>query len=144
MSQNGYSLGRDVTLTIILPDGSSLGLGKVTGFDSKQDTTDQKIKGIDGITDHLRFYEGWSGSFEMERRGPEVDAYFAKLEANFHAGADEPPATLQQTIVEPNGQVSQYRYERVLLKYDDAGKWGGDKSVHQKITFVASRRLKQA
>jgi hypothetical protein len=144
MSQNGYSLGRDVTLAIILPDGSSLSLGKVTKFTSKQDTTDQKLKGIDGIVDHLRFYEGWSGSFESERRGPELDVYFAKLEANFYAGVDEPPATLQQTIVEPNGQVSQYRYERVLLKYDDAGDWSGDKSVHQKISFVATRRIKQA
>lgn len=142
MSQNGYSLGRDVTLAIILPDGSSLHLGKVTKFSSKQDTSDQKIKGIDGITDHLRFHEGWSGSFEMERRGPELDEYFAKLEGNYHAGRDEPPATLQQTVSEPNGQVSQFRYERVLLKYDDAGDWSGDKSVHQKISFVASRRLK--
>ncbi len=144
MSQNGYSLGRDVTLTIILPNGSSLNLGKVTKFTSKQDSSDQKIKGIDGDTDHLRFYEGWSGSFESERRGPELDVYFARLEANYNAGTDEPPATLQQTIVEPSGQVSQYRYERVLLKYDDAGDWAGDKSVHQKISFVASRRIQQA
>ncbi|HHW4679815.1 MAG TPA: hypothetical protein ACQGQH_10420 [Xylella sp.] len=144
MSQNGYSLGRDVTLAIILPDGRSLNMGKVTRFTSKQDTTDQKLKGIDGIVDHLRFYEGWSGSFESECRGPELDVYFATLESNFYAGADEPPATLQQTILEPNGQVSQYRYERVLLKYDDAGDWSGDKSVHQKISFVASRRIKQA
>ena len=143
MSQNGYSLGRDVTLAIILPDGDSLNMGKVTKFSSKQDTTDQKVKGIDGVTDHLRFYEGWSGSFEAERRSNDLDSYFAKLEANYHGGIDEPPATLQQTIVEPNGEVSQYRYERVLLKYDDAGDWAGDKSVHQKISFVATRRIKQ-
>lgn len=144
MSQNGYSIGRDTTVVIILPDGSTLNLGKVTKFNPKQDTTDQKIKGIDGIVDHLRFYEGWSGSFEAERRGPDVDAYFAKLEANYYAGVDEPPATVQETIVEPNGQVSQYRYERVLFKYDDAGDKAGDKSVHQKISFVASRRIQQA
>ena len=143
MSQNGFSLGRDVTLAIILPSGSALSLGKVTKFTAKQDTTDQKIKGLDGVTDHLRFYEGWSGSFDMERRGPELDAYFAQLEANYYGGNDEPPATIQQTIVEPDGQVSQFRFERVLLKYDDSGDFAGDKSVHQKISFFASRRIAQ-
>ncbi|WP_045736803.1 hypothetical protein [Xanthomonas sp. MUS 060] len=144
MSQNGYSVGRDITVVIILPDGSTLNMGKVTSFKSKQDTTDTKIKGIDGIVDHLRFYEGWSGSFDSDRRGPELDQHFARLEANYFAGADEPPSAMQTTIVEPNGQVSQYRYERVLLKYDDAGDWSGDKPVHQKISFVASRRIQQA
>jgi hypothetical protein len=144
MSQNGYSIGRDVTIVVILPDGSTLNLGKVTKWTAKQDSTDQKIKGLDGITDHLRFYEGWSGSFEMERLGPDLDQYFARLEANYYAGTDEPPATLQQTIVEPSGQVSQYRFERVLMKYDDAGDWAGDKSVTQKVSFLATRRTQQA
>lgn len=144
MSQNGYSLGRDVTLAIILSNGSSLQLGKITKWTAKQDTSHQKIKGIDGITDHLRFYEGWSGSFDVERRSPDLDVYFAALEANYYAGLDEQPATLQQTITEPNGQVSQYRFERVLLKYDDAGDWSGDKAVSQKVSFQATRRIKQA
>ncbi len=144
MSQNGYSLGRDTTVAVILPDGSSLNLGKVTKFTSKQDTTDEKIKGIDGVTDHLKFYEGWTGSFDIQRRNPELDNYFARLEANYFAGVDEPPATIQQTIVEPNGQVSQFRFERVLLKYDDAGDFTAAKAVSQKISFMASRRIQQA
>lgn len=144
MSQNGYSLGRDNTIAVILPDGTTLQLGKVTNFTAKQDVTDQKIKGMDGVTDHLKFYEGWSGSFSIERRGPDLDNYFAKLESNYYAGVDEPPATMQQTIVEPNGQVSQFRFERTLLKYDDAGDFAGDKSVHQKVSFLATKRIKQA
>lgn len=144
MSQNGYSMGRDRTVAIVLPDGTTLNMQKVTKFTSKQDSSHQKVKGLDGVTDHMRFYEGWSGSFECERRGPELDAYFARLEANFYAGIDEPPATIQETITEPNGTVSQYRYERALLKYEDAGDWVGDKSVHQKVSFVATRRIKQA
>ncbi|HEX7854444.1 MAG TPA: hypothetical protein VF503_12185 [Sphingobium sp.] len=144
MPQQGYSIGRDRSVAIILPTGSTLRLNKVTSFQSKQDTSEQKIKGLDGVTDHLRFYEGWSGTFKIERRGPELDVYFAQLEANFYAGADEPPAIMQETIKEPNGSVSQYRYERVLLKYDDAGTSEADKSVTQSISFLASRRIKQA
>lgn len=93
MPQNGYSIGRDVTIAVILPDGTPLRLGKVTGFMAKQDTTDQRIKPLDGTTDNLRFYDGWSGNFKLERRGPELDNYFEQLERNYYAGADEPQAT---------------------------------------------------
>lgn len=144
MPQQGYSIGRDVTLVVTLPDGTTLRLSKVTGFNAKQDTADQKIQAMDGQVDHLRFYQGWSGSFKIERRSAVIDSYFAQLERNYYAGADEPPATLQQTITEPNGSVSQFRFERVLLKYDDAGDWAGDKSVNQSVSFMAATRKQQA
>ncbi|MBV9528245.1 hypothetical protein, partial [Sphingomonas sp.] len=127
MPMQGYSVGRDVTLVVTLPDGTSLHLGKVTGFNPKQDVTDQKIKRLDGFTDNLRFFDGWSGTFKMERDGPALDQYFAALESNFYAGGDEQPAILTQTILEPNGSVTQWRFERVLLRYDDSGDWAGDK-----------------
>lgn len=144
MPMNGYSIGRDVTITITLPDGTALDLGKITKFTSKQETDTQKIKGLDGRTDQLRFFAGWTGSFEAERRGPEVDQYFADLEANYYAGGDEPPATITETILEPSGAVSQFRYERVVLMYDDAGDKQGDKSVSTKLSFFAQRRVQQA
>ena len=144
MSLQGYSIGRDITLVVLLPDGTPLRLGRVTSWSAKQETTDQRIKPLDGVTDHLRYFDGWSFSFKMERRGPEVDAYFAQLEANFYAGLDEPPATLQQTIVEPSGAVSQWRFERVLLKFDDPGDWAADKSVSQSVSGMAARRIQQA
>lgn len=144
MPLNGYSIGRDVTLVVTLPQGGTLNLGKVIDFNPQQQTTDQDITDVTGITDRLRFFKGWTCSFSLERRGPEMDQYFADLEANFYAGQDEPPCTAQETIVEPNGSVSQYRYERVLLKYDDSGTRAGDKSISQKISFFASRRIQQA
>jgi hypothetical protein len=144
MPMNGYSVGRDVTLVLTLPTGATLPMGKVTKFSSKQDTTNQKIKGLDGITDNLRFFDGWTGSFELERRGPEIDRYFSDAESAFYAGNDEATATLHQTITEPNGSVSQFRFERVLLSYDDAGDAAGDKSISQKVGFVASRRIQQS
>lgn len=143
MPLQGYSVGRDITLVVILPGGLALQLGIVTSWNAKQETTDQRVKRIDGNTDHLRFFDGWSGSFKMERDGPAIDQYFADLEANFFAGDDEPPATIVQTISEPDGSVSEFRFERVLLRYDDAGEWGSDKSVSQALSFMAARRIQQ-
>lgn len=144
MPQQGFSVGRDVGAVIILSDGSALSLDKVTGFTAKPDTSTQKVKGLDGTIINLRWHEGWSGTFMIERRSATIDQYFAQIEADYFAGKDEQPAVLQQTILEPDGTVSQYRFTNVLLTYDDAGDWAADKTVSQKVSFVAYRRIQQA
>lgn len=143
MSQMGYSIGRDVSIVITLPDGTQLRLGKVTSFEAKPDTTKTKIKGLDGVVDNLRFWEGWNLTLKTERRNPDLDNYFATLEANYWAGIGEKPCTVQETISEPDGSVTQWRYERVTFDYDP-GTWEADKTVSQTITGTAGKRIKQA
>lgn len=139
MPINGFSVGRDLALDITSAEGP-LRFGLITKFTSKPDSTDEKIKGLDGRTRHVRFPEGWSGSFEMERQDAQIDRYFAKLENDYYAGANEEPCTITETRTEPDGSLSQYRYEGVLLKLEEAGDWEGAKTVKQKLSFVASRR----
>lgn len=141
MPLNSYSVGRDLSLDITGPNGP-LSFSQIVGFTSKPDITDKKIKGLDGITRHLRFPDGWSGSFEIERQDSTVDDYFSQLEANYYAGLNELPVTITETIQEVNGSISQYRYLQVLLTLEDAGNYKGDDSVHQKMRFVAARRVK--
>lgn len=141
MPLNGFSVGRDVSLDIIGHAGP-LRFNLVTGFNSKPDITDQKIKGLDGITRHVRFPDGWSGAFDVTRSDSTIDDYFAQIEANYYAGLNEQPCTITETITEVSGAVTQYRYLQVLLKLDDAGQWQGDQTVKQKVSFVAARRVK--
>lgn len=141
MSLNGYSVGKDIALDIIGAQGP-LRFSQIISFMSKPDTTDQKIKGLDGITRHLRFPDGWSGSFEIERQDSTVDDYFSQIEANYYAGLNEIPVTITETITEVNGSVSQYRYLQVILVLEDAGNFKGDASVHQKVRFMSARRVK--
>lgn len=143
MPQMGYSIGRDVTIVITLADGTQLRPGKVTSFNWKPETTKSKIKALDGTIDTLRFWEGGSGTIKAERRNGDIDAYFASLEAAYYAGISEKPCTIQETIAEPDGSVSQYRFERVILDYDP-GTWESDKSVSNGIPFTYGRRVKQA
>jgi hypothetical protein len=144
MPQQGYSIGRDTSAVIILADGSTLRLGKVTSFDAKPMNSETTVKALDGVNDHLRFHEGWGGSIEMERRSSDLDAYWASIEADYYAGNSETPGTIQQTITEPDGSVTQWRYEKVILKFDDPGKWSSDTTVKQTLSFVASKRIQQA
>jgi len=140
MALDQFTTGRAVTLTIVTASGP-LTLALVTGFQSKQDSVEQKIKGLDGVTRHVRFFDGWSGTFNVERQDSTVDDYFSQLEQNYYSGVLETPASITETIAEVDGSISQYRYQGVLLKLDDAGEYRGDQSVKQALSFVASRRV---
>lgn len=139
MPQNGYSIGRDISLNVMTSSGP-LVINRITGFESKQETSKTKVKRLDGINDSLRFFEGWSGSFSVERADSIVEDYFIKLEESYYVGLNEQPATIMETITNPDGSVSQYRYERVILSLDDAGNWQGDATVKIKVSFEAARK----
>lgn len=140
MPQNGYSIGRDITLNVTTADGP-LPITGITSFKSKQETTEETVKQIDGTVDRLRFIEGWTGTFMVERKDATIDQYFCQIEADYFAGVQEGEVTITETITEVNGSISQFRYRKVLLKLDDAGAWEGDKSVKRTVSFVASRKI---
>src|SRR5579864_3883032 len=103
MPQGIFNLGRDVGLTIVTPQAGPLTLNTITSFKSKSDDNVQKIILINGITDHLRFFQGWSGSFDIERASAVLDQYFSLLESNYFLGKAEATASITETIQEVNG-----------------------------------------
>ncbi|MCP3017546.1 hypothetical protein [Cupriavidus basilensis] len=139
MPINGYSVGRDVTIVIQTPTGS-LQIPKITKFSRKQDATVERVKRIDGVTETLRFFDGWSGSLEAKRSGPEIDRYFGTLEDNYYAGLNEQAAQIFETVTEPNGAISQFRYDGVMLTLENAGDVAGDASIPYSMNFTATRR----
>lgn len=143
MPVNDFSVGRDITLDIITPQGPARFKLRKT-FAAKQDTNDIREKGLDGIVRHLILPDGWSGTFEFARQDAEVDRFFSRLENDYFAGLNIPAMTITETISEPTGARSQFRYEGVMLKLDDAGEWKGDSTVPQRISWVASRRRQVA
>src|SRR5262249_43238712 len=108
------------------------------------DTTDFKVKLINGSTPTLIFRDGWSGSFMFDRQDSAVDDYIAQLEADYFLGIQHPGSTITETITEVNGSVTQYRYTRCVFKLSDAGSWKGDSTVKMALDFMAERRLKIA
>jgi hypothetical protein len=140
MPLNGFNTGRDLTLVITDANGP-VTFGLITKFEAKPHFNDEKVKGLDGIVRFLPQPEYWSGSFDIERQGPQLDKYFAQMEANYFAGQNTLPAMIQETIQEPDGSVSTFRFLGVMLKFEDAGSWAGGQSVKQRVSFVASRRV---
>jgi len=73
---------------------------------------------------------------------PIVDNYFATLESQYYAGANQLPGTIYETISEPDGSLTQWRYTGVVLKLEKAGEFSGDKKVEQSVSFMASQKVK--
>lgn len=143
MPLQGYSVGRDVTLTVVTSAGV-LPILAISGFTSKPEIIEERFKLLDGRTRRLRYPDAWTGSFTLERTSSVIDDYFADFEANYYAGLSEIPSSITQSITESSGAISQYRYTGVLLTLDDAGDWAGDKRVTQRLRFTSERRLKIA
>lgn len=141
MPVNGFNIGRDVSLVINDPSGI-LHFSLITNFNSKPNTSDAKVKGLDGITRHVIFHDGWSGSMDIERQDSALDDFWAKLEDDYHNGFAQTAAVISETIQEVDGSTSQYRYDGVVFKLEDSGDKKGDATIKQKLSFLASRRIK--
>lgn len=144
MPVNGHSVGRDISFVVSLPNGGTLTLSGRTDYSIKPMFTDLKHKGLDGVTEFGEIPDGWQISMRLDRRTPEVDDYFARLEADYFAGVNNPAGTIYETIREIDGSITQFRYTGVVLKYDGAGDWKGDTLIPISVTAMASRRIKVA
>jgi hypothetical protein len=145
MPQSGLNIGNDARFDIHTGAGKILSLPTLTKFTSKKIAKKLTVKPLGGLPIHLSFMEdGWEGSFEVSRADGRLDKYFADMEAAYYAGANQPPGFIQQTINEVDGTVSTYQYQGVVLYYDDAGDYEVEKNVVQKVSFLASTRVKLA
>lgn len=137
------SIGKDIAVVITLSTGRSLTLSVITNFTKKQDTAKLKSKGIDGIIRHANVPDGWSGSFDLDRAGSQLDDYFADLESSYYNGTTINNVTITETIAETDGSISEYRYSGAALEFADAGGAEVDKFVRQKMNWMASKREKK-
>jgi hypothetical protein len=140
MPMNGFNIGRDVTLDIVGQDGKIVALNLITTFDAKQMTDKVTIRGLDGHTRFLEIPDGWDGTIGITRGDRVLDDFIASLEENYYAGKDVIGSAITETIREVGGGISQWRYEGIMFKLDDAGAWKGNGDVQQKLSWVASRK----
>jgi len=142
LANNGFNTGRDLTLNIVGFDGAIHSFGLQTTFDARAITKKISIEGMDGLTRFLKIPGGWSGSMGFVKQDDTLDAYFAQLEAAYFNGQNIPASSITETIQNPDGSTSQYRFTGVMLEFDDAGAWSGDADIKLKISWDAGRRIK--
>lgn len=139
MPINSYSIGKDITYSVVTPSGV-LSLNGKTDYSIKPMFTDIKHKGLDGITSHGVIPDGWQIDMKFDRTDPNVDIYFAQREADYFSGVNQQGGTIFESIIEKDGSITSFRYTNVILKYDSAGDWKGDSLIPISVSAMASRR----
>lgn len=136
-----FNTGRDATIVIIAGDGTRLDLPNLTNWDCKQESTEVMVKPqATGLRLHGYLPDGWTGSFDNERNGPELDNLFARQELAWRAGGIIQNGTIFQYVAEPDGSTSTYQFINVAFKLDNAGAYAADKTVAQKVSWAATQR----
>lgn len=139
MPVSGFSVGKDVKLNLNLRGGILRVI--LTDFEAKPVYSDLKSTPLNGPPIHLSVPAGWKGTAKLDRQGPAIDDYVTAYEAAYWAGENMLTGTITETISEPDGTISKYRFTNVNIKVTEPGSWGGEKKVEQSLEFEASRRL---
>ena len=141
MPVNSFSVGRDVSVTVVTSYGT-LTLTGLTEFTADPMTTDIRSKLIDGTPLFGFIPDGYKGSFKLDRLNPNIDNYWAQVEADYFAGKNNLSGTITEIIQEADGSTTEWRYDGVVLRLEKSGDWGGDKKVEQMVTFEAAHKVK--
>ncbi|TKI03578.1 hypothetical protein [Martelella alba] len=143
MSQSGYTLGRDFAIDLNTSYGV-IRIPKITSFDAKPNIKRLNITLLTGQTDELLIPDNWNGTIVAARQGPVLDNFWAQWEADYYAGNAQSTGTITETINEPDGSTTVWRYQSVQFHLSDPGTKTGDKEVSQTLTWTAPRRIKVA
>jgi hypothetical protein len=143
MPAAGYSVGRDTKLVFVdEASGNVVTWSILSSADFKPDFKQLQWKAIDGTNSFAEIPQGWIGTFTVDRAGPDLMDYAVANENDYFLGNTAATVYLQQTITNPDGSTSQYRFVNGAVKLVDAGKWSGDDKVTQTVAARFSRCLK--
>src|ERR1700761_601379 len=143
MPVNSYSVGKDLSFTLLGPNGK-VTLNGVTEYSTKPMFTNLDSKLLNGKHMFAAIPDGWEVSIRVDRQDPVLDDFFASLETAYYNGQNISNGTILETIQEVDGSVSQYQYIDVSLIYNDAGSYKGDSLVQIALPARPSRRNKIA
>ena len=136
------SIGRDIAVDVILPSGQHMQIANITNFDRKPKNKKLESAGLDGLHRMATIPQGWTLSMDVDRMDRALDDFFTGIEEQYYNGETVQNVTVTETIQEPDGTISQFRYEGVSLHFEDAGAWKADEFVKMKLGGEASRRRK--
>ena len=143
MPAAGYTVGLDIKLVLVDQNtGAVLSWPVLSSADFKQMTKALEWKPLNGNIAFAELPGGWEVSFEVERTDGSVMDYFVISEAAYLSGGPASQFYLQQTVNNPDGSATQYRYINGAMKLSNAGAFKMDDKVSLKIDGRFGRCLK--
>lgn len=143
MPAAGYSVGRDTKIVIVDENsGNVITWPIVSVVEPRPDFKQLQWIALDGTNAFAEIPQGWTVNFTVERAGPDLMDYAVQVENSYYLGNPSATVYMQETMTNPDGSVSQYRYIHGAVKLTDAGKRSGDDKVTQSAQARFSRCLK--
>jgi hypothetical protein len=142
MPTNNFTTGKDVQLVIQTQNGP-LQLS-LTKFSAKPKSTTIESKQLDGTKIHAYIPDGWELSFEIDRMDTTADDFWNVYESDYYAGVNQLSGVIYETIKEASGNISEWQFNGVVIKLDNAGDFAGDKKVEQSFSGMATQRVRVA
>jgi hypothetical protein len=104
MPVNGYSVGRDVTVTISGPGGTSIVIpaSAITSFNKRPGKREDYSRPLNSPPIPLYMPDGWRGTFSVDRQDPTFDTFQASQEANFWADQNVLSGTILESWSPPS------------------------------------------
>lgn len=85
--------------------------------------------------------DGFKIDFTITRTGSELEDFMVAAEANFNAGKVQKPGFLQQSVVNPDGSISRYQYQDMVIFLTDHGNIDRDKATTMSLEGYASEKV---
>lgn len=145
MPINGMNVGVDYSLMYY--DGSS---GSLVNLGDVQDVRiaalKHDVKNMPYNDDPSYGYvpDGFKIEFTITRTGSDIENFMVAAAANFSAGQVQKPGYLNETIINPDGSVQRYQYQKMVIFLTDHGNISRDKTVTLKLEGYASRKVQIA
>lgn len=140
MPTNTFSLGKDVSVIVIAPNGQRLDLSIVVEFTARQTIQNVKVMPLNGPPQNAHLPSGWEGTITIDRANALADRAFAEVERQFWAGGNFGTGTIYQYVTERDGSQSGFQFNNASMNLSESGDWRSESSVRQTITFAASTR----
>lgn len=142
MPVNGFTVGRDVVVTMAGPGGAQIIIDstQITNFDAKPHNRKEWSRPLNVPPMPIYIPDGWTGVVEVDRTDATLDTFQTSLEDTFWNGQNTLNGTILQTVTEDDGSITQYQFEGAMFWVDNPGNYKAEGRVTQHIEFCASRR----
>jgi hypothetical protein len=140
---NAYNIGKDCQFVVTGPNGTILANFPITKGNAKQNTKEVESRPLNLPPVFAQIPDGWTLDFTFDRVGSELDNIFVNAEQDYWEGSGNLLSfSILQTILNANdGSTSQYEFQNLAIKLDDAGEFSSNAVVPMKVMGRCSRRV---
>lgn len=141
---NGFNLGQEVQIDLIMSNGVVVDLGGLVEFQAEPMNNVVRSKQLTrgGKVSRRVTHDGWKGSFKFDRNSDAMDIIQNLAEQSYFSGRPDVLFQITQTVPTPKtGTVRQYLFRQCVVFMKDGGSYKADDKVMQTMEFEAEDRI---